>query len=195
MSTADCDTGQHVIAFSSYILSHYVLTYVIEYCPHGQSWLSKPVENNKRNRNLVPCSNMGRCDELTGKCACRKGYEGRACERCKQALLLCFDVCVSVSLFGFVSFCCVPMSPCALFLFLCVCVRLTLAVSCPTNLRFTEYQPLFNNGTFGLGRSLPFGRLPEDKDLRTQKALPVPICSGHGRCLTLRDAGLEFNGL
>lgn len=70
-----------------------------------------------------------------------------------------------------------------------------VVVSCPTNLRFTEYRPLFNNGTFGLGRSLPFGRLPEDKVLRTEAAVPVPICSGHGRCLTLRDAGIEFNGL
>jgi hypothetical protein len=162
---------------------------IIEYCPHGQSWLSKPVENNMRNRNLVPCSNMGRCNEITGLCACRKGYEGRACERSKYINSTCH--CQPNSVSYRVS------SPLTRFGY-CLWSAwfgLIVVVSCPTNLRFTEYQPLFNNGTFGLGRSLPFGRLPEDKDLRTEKALPVPICSGHGRCLTLRDAGLEFNGL
>ncbi len=32
-------------------------------------------------------------------------------------------------------------------------------------------------------------------NVKTDKSLYVPACSGHGRCRTLREAGLEFNGL
>ncbi|KAJ1431229.1 hypothetical protein B484DRAFT_395569 [Ochromonadaceae sp. CCMP2298] len=51
------------------------------FCPFGESWFSKPLENNKRNLELVPCSNMGSCNPLTGNCACRDGFDGSACER------------------------------------------------------------------------------------------------------------------
>lgn len=55
----------------------------LRYCPYGESWLSAPLNNNERNRERVECSNMGSCDIHTGKCNCRPGYEGRACERSK----------------------------------------------------------------------------------------------------------------
>jgi hypothetical protein len=29
-----------------------------EHCPFGKSWFSKPLVNNERNMELVPCSNM-----------------------------------------------------------------------------------------------------------------------------------------
>jgi hypothetical protein len=50
-------------------------------CPFGESWLSPPVKSHTRNTPLVECSNMGSCNALTGKCSCREGYVGRACER------------------------------------------------------------------------------------------------------------------
>lgn len=31
---------------------------LLEYCPFGKSWFSKPLQNNERNLALVPCSNM-----------------------------------------------------------------------------------------------------------------------------------------
>jgi hypothetical protein len=53
----------------------------LRYCPYGPSWLSAPKYENERTRERVECSNMGTCDIFTGKCTCRPGYEGRACER------------------------------------------------------------------------------------------------------------------
>ena len=51
------------------------------YCPHDVSWNSKPLVSHTRNTERVSCSNAGECDHSTGKCKCRPGYEGRACER------------------------------------------------------------------------------------------------------------------
>jgi hypothetical protein len=51
------------------------------YCPFGKSWHSTPTASNTRNEEYVVCSNMGDCDDMTGQCQCRPGYEGRACER------------------------------------------------------------------------------------------------------------------
>lgn len=53
----------------------------LRYCPFGKSWVEFPVENHKRYRPEVECSNMGSCDLHTGRCLCRPGFEGRACER------------------------------------------------------------------------------------------------------------------
>jgi hypothetical protein len=79
-----------------------------EHCPFGKSWFSKPLVNNERNMELVPCSNMvskegapyllcplrslqrgvmffcqGSCNPFNGYCTCRPGFEGSACERSK----------------------------------------------------------------------------------------------------------------
>ena len=32
--------------------------------------------------NAQECSNMGLCDSDTGKCKCRDGFTGNACQRC-----------------------------------------------------------------------------------------------------------------
>lgn len=55
----------------------------LRYCPFGQSWATMPTADHVRNRPNVECSNMGLCDIHTGLCACRDGFEGRACERRK----------------------------------------------------------------------------------------------------------------
>jgi hypothetical protein len=53
----------------------------LRYCPVGPSWAEPSQEDHQRYRPRVECSNMGICDDFTGKCNCRSGYEGRACER------------------------------------------------------------------------------------------------------------------
>jgi hypothetical protein len=53
----------------------------LRYCPYGKSWTEPSQEDHKRYRPRVECSNMGTCDMNTGKCKCRTGFEGRACER------------------------------------------------------------------------------------------------------------------
>jgi hypothetical protein len=52
-----------------------------KYCPYGRSWFAYPTEDHVRAQPRVECSNMGTCDPYSGVCACREGYEGRACER------------------------------------------------------------------------------------------------------------------
>lgn len=61
----------------------------LKYCPYGKSWLSQPIKNNQRYQPRVECSNMGSCDVNSGKCTCRKGFEGRACDR---SMLLLFII-------------------------------------------------------------------------------------------------------
>jgi hypothetical protein len=104
----------------------------LRYCPFGPSWAEIPVENNKRYRPNIECSNMGTCDMKTGLCECRPGFEGRACERCR-------NISKKISYLHI------------LFLFL------SYSVECATSVK---------------GKT----------------------CSGHGRCLTMREAGKEFNG-
>lgn len=55
----------------------------LRYCPFGKSWATMPISDHKRYRPNVECSNMGSCDLHSGKCTCRAGFEGRACERSK----------------------------------------------------------------------------------------------------------------
>ena len=51
-----------------------------QYCPHGTSWSSKPIEAHTKYQPYTECSDMGDCNKFTGKCICRDGYEGRAKE-------------------------------------------------------------------------------------------------------------------
>ena len=53
----------------------------LKFCPFGKSWLSFPIADQQRYQPLTECSNMGVCDQQSGKCTCRPGYVGRACER------------------------------------------------------------------------------------------------------------------
>jgi hypothetical protein len=105
------------------------------FCPVGPSWIESSQEDHQRYRPRVECSNMGLCDEETGKCHCREGYEGRACERSLSSFSLFF-------LTFFLS-CHAIFPPCS--------------ESCPS----------VNSRT----------------------------CSGHGRCMTMREVSLDFNGL
>lgn len=56
-------------------------------CPVGAAWFDDPTANNQAHAP-TECSNHGTCDRTTGKCRCRSGYEGVACERlsCPQSL-------------------------------------------------------------------------------------------------------------
>lgn len=49
-------------------------------CPHGPAWFAEATGNNEA-REMTECSNMGTCDQVTGKCVCRDGFGGSACER------------------------------------------------------------------------------------------------------------------
>jgi hypothetical protein len=49
-------------------------------CPRGPAWFDEP-SGPDRAHELVECSNAGICDKLTGKCVCRAGFVGAACER------------------------------------------------------------------------------------------------------------------
>lgn len=55
----------------------------LRFCPFGKSWATMPRADHTRHRPNVECSDMGTCDMHTGKCSCRNGFEGRACERSK----------------------------------------------------------------------------------------------------------------
>jgi hypothetical protein len=50
-------------------------------CPKGAAWWHEPVVDEIAHDEQVECSNMGRCLRETGKCQCRAGFEGVACER------------------------------------------------------------------------------------------------------------------
>ncbi len=63
--------------------SYYGFNCQFRRCPFGSAWISAPTTDNIRSLPQVECSNMGYCDSNLGVCACRSGYEGRACERCK----------------------------------------------------------------------------------------------------------------
>jgi hypothetical protein len=117
-----------------------------QYCPFGKSWLSPPLESDVRNRPLVPCSNMGYCDPLTGTCECRPGYEGRACER-----LVCPG-----------------------------------AITVTTKTAAVAGLEIGQSG--GGGAAFSVGVHVAD-DYST-----VVPCAGHGRCVTLGDAGELFDG-
>jgi len=49
-------------------------------CPLGMSWFSYPIADNSAHLNYEICSNMGICNMKTGKCQCRDGFYGEACQ-------------------------------------------------------------------------------------------------------------------
>ncbi len=50
-------------------------------CPTGIAWTDIPSSANVAHADGTECSNMGHCDRRTGKCQCRPGFSGRACDR------------------------------------------------------------------------------------------------------------------
>lgn len=49
-------------------------------CPGGKAWVDFPVSKDLAHNNYTECSNMGTCNRGTGKCNCRKGFGGPACD-------------------------------------------------------------------------------------------------------------------
>lgn len=49
-------------------------------CPLGLSWFSYPNADNRAHDTYSICSDMGLCDMTTGKCTCRPGFYGEACQ-------------------------------------------------------------------------------------------------------------------
>lgn len=50
-------------------------------CPSGTAWVDRATGNNTAHAALTECSNMGVCDRVTGRCSCRSGFTGEACQR------------------------------------------------------------------------------------------------------------------
>ena len=50
-------------------------------CPRGPAWFHEPAVDEIAHDEFVECSNMGLCDRASGRCACRPGFEGNACQR------------------------------------------------------------------------------------------------------------------
>lgn len=50
-------------------------------CPSGNAWVDHATENNTAHAAYTECSNMGVCDRSTGRCGCRAGFTGEACQR------------------------------------------------------------------------------------------------------------------
>lgn len=93
-------------------------------CPFAPAWIAIPKQSHVRNNPLVECSNMGTCDMTEGKCNCRDGYEGRACER----------------------------------------------LACPKSLAINIV-------------------------LQSIETTQIQTCSGHGLCMSIRQAGEKFDGV
>eukprot|EP00600_Ochromonadales_sp_CCMP1393_P009395 CAMPEP_0174968236 /NCGR_PEP_ID=MMETSP0004_2-20121128/8020_1 /TAXON_ID=420556 /ORGANISM="Ochromonas sp., Strain CCMP1393" /LENGTH=633 /DNA_ID=CAMNT_0016217443 /DNA_START=427 /DNA_END=2328 /DNA_ORIENTATION=+ len=49
-------------------------------CPSGKTWFSYPTADESAHLDYDVCSNMGVCDHRTGKCMCREGFYGEACQ-------------------------------------------------------------------------------------------------------------------
>lgn len=48
-------------------------------CPQGRAWFDEPFTTSEAHQ-MRECSNMGICDINTGRCACRPGWIGEACD-------------------------------------------------------------------------------------------------------------------
>ena len=59
-------------------------------CPFGLAWSDLAIGTDVAHQS-AECSNMGTCDRTTGKCTCREGWEGKACER-KSCNTFCGNV-------------------------------------------------------------------------------------------------------
>ena len=55
----------------------------VRVCPSGRAWVDYPKHDNTAHYNYAECSNMGICDRDTGKCDCRPGFTGPACDQSK----------------------------------------------------------------------------------------------------------------
>ncbi len=125
----------------------------LRYCPRGTSWVPNPTGSHDGNRKYVECSNMGICDPYSGTCACRDGYEGRACER-----LTCPSPSVQTT--GFKT--------------------------------LKEYMKTVYSSGIGVFARADGQVIPETyTDLKLYERRP---CSGHGMCMTMREASTTFNG-
>lgn len=49
-------------------------------CPQGRTWYGYPTADESAHLDYTECSNMGHCDNSHGKCICREGFYGEACE-------------------------------------------------------------------------------------------------------------------
>ena len=48
-------------------------------CPNGTAWADFPTATDVAHAS-AECSNMGTCDRASGKCKCRQGFSGAACQ-------------------------------------------------------------------------------------------------------------------
>ena len=65
----------------SVVSTHALSTPVPGLCPSGTAWVDYATGNNIAHAALTECSNMGVCDRATGRCSCRLGFSGEACQR------------------------------------------------------------------------------------------------------------------
>lgn len=49
-------------------------------CPAGYAWVDLPSATDTAHGFYTECSNMGDCNRATGKCSCRAGFGGPACD-------------------------------------------------------------------------------------------------------------------
>jgi len=49
-------------------------------CPQGRTWFAYPTADESAHLDYDTCSNMGSCDTRTGRCQCREGFYGEACQ-------------------------------------------------------------------------------------------------------------------
>jgi hypothetical protein len=135
------------------------------YCPASVSWNSKPLAAHTRNLERVMCSNAGDCDYSTGKCSCRPGYEGRACERIGCPTGPMMQIVSNLDTYDATSLQYVPST-------------VGVGVNIVDTLPFTVLEQRGVIAERG-------GKIP---------ALDPP-CSGHGICRTIREAAASFNGI
>ena len=63
-------------------------------CPKDYPWFDSPSSNNTARTHKIECSGMGHCDTSTGKCQCRPGYYGAACEQLSVCGYLDYRTCI-----------------------------------------------------------------------------------------------------
>lgn len=56
-----------------------ILCNIATTCPSGPAWFDEAISSTVAHQPAV-CSNMGLCNRKSGRCACRKGYYGAACQ-------------------------------------------------------------------------------------------------------------------